>query len=90
MEHFVGIVAILSVFGMPVAMLYTVLAHRRQMRVLEIQRLEAEQRLLEARQLSDIPDYVDRSDRAAVDAWREARRELDKASARAAAHRQTS
>jgi hypothetical protein len=89
-EHFVGIVAILAVFGMPVAMLYTVLAHRRQMRLLEIQRIEAEQRLQESRQLSDIPDYVDRTDRAAVEAWREARRELDKATARASVHRQTS
>lgn len=81
----VAVLSIAAVFGMPPGIVFLVLRHKRQMAEIDVRRMEAEARLLAEKRQSALPDYVDADDPEAVAAWREARRETERAAARHAA-----
>jgi hypothetical protein len=82
---FIPLVAVAGVFVAPVALVAVVLAHRRTMARIEVQRLEAETRLLHLRQHGELPAWVDPRDPAALRAWDATRAEVDATAARHAA-----
>jgi len=84
-EGLTAIALMAIIFGMPVAIIATILRYRLKAKELDIQRIDAERRLLEAKALGDVPDFIDQNDPAAVDEWRRAKRELDRETARRAA-----
>ncbi|MBL8617018.1 MAG: hypothetical protein JNM72_15515 [Deltaproteobacteria bacterium] len=84
-EALIPLVAILAVFGSPVAIVWLGLRHRQQMARLKVEQLEAERRLAEAKQLGALPEYIDRDDPVAVRAYQEAQAELARTAGRAAA-----
>lgn len=85
LEALIPLVAILAVFGSPVAVIWLVLRHRQQMARLQVEQTEAERRLVEAKRQGALPEYIDRDDPVAVRAYQEAQAELARASGRAAA-----
>ena len=82
---FIPLLAVAGVFVAPVAVVAVVLAHRRTMARIEVQRLDAEARLLQLRQHGDLPTWVDPRDPVALSAWAATRAELDATAARHAA-----
>ncbi len=82
MEALVALFSILTVFGMPTAVIWMFLSHRRQMKQLEVRKLEAEVELQKAKNVQALPEYVDRDDPAEVEAYREAQDEVRRAAAR--------
>jgi hypothetical protein len=85
----VAVLSIACVFGMPPGIVFLVLRHKRQMAELEVRRMEAEAKLLAEKRQSALPEYVDADDPDAVAAYREARRETERAAARHAARLST-
>ncbi len=74
---FIPLLAVAGVFVAPVALVAVVLNHRRTMARIEVQRLDAEARLLHLRQHGELPAWVDPRDPAALQAWAATRAELD-------------
>ena len=85
MEAVVAIFSIFTVFGMPTFLMWLFLSHRRQMKQLEVRKLEAEVELTKANAVQRLPEYVDRDDPADVESFREAQDEVRRAAARSAA-----
>lgn len=84
-EALIPLVAILAVFGSPVAVIWLVLRHRQQMARLQVEQTEAARRLVEAQQRGALPEYIDSDDPVAVRAYQDAQAELARTSGRAAA-----
>lgn len=74
-----------AVFGSPVVAIAIVLRHRRQMKELEIRQLEAQTKLAQIQAQGELPEYIDRNDPQAVAAYRRAREETLRSSAKHAA-----
>jgi hypothetical protein len=68
--------AVTLIFGTPIALVWMVLRYRLQSKELGIQKLVEERKLMEAKRLVALPDFVDADDPSAVAAWVRARREL--------------
>lgn len=78
-----------AVFGSPVAAIALVLRHKRQMKQLEIDQIEAQVRLAKAQGIGQLPEYIDPEDPEAVAAYRRARAETLRSSAKHAAAAQS-
>jgi hypothetical protein len=88
-EAFIGMAAVLGVFGSPTVMVAFFLSHRRQMKELDIRQIEAQTKLAKAQGMVDLPEYIDSDDPLAVSAYRRAKEETLRSSAKhAAASRQ--
>lgn len=84
-DAFLGMIAMVAVFGSPVLMVVFVLRHRRQMKELEIRQIEAQTKLAQIQAQGELPEYIDRDDPQAVAAYRRAREETLASSAKHAA-----
>ncbi len=57
-------------------MMFGSMSHTRKLQELEIRKIEARARLMEAEAQAALPSYVDTSNPESIDAYRRARREL--------------
>jgi hypothetical protein len=76
-DPILGIVMLVAVAGVALVALVQVTTGRAvKLRELEVRELEAKAKLLDAEARAALPEYVDTSDPASVDAYRKARQEL--------------